>query len=77
MGRKTHTCHMPYLRLDGPNGVEHAISLHYNTVTLDETIRHTLAGHVDDAIHAEQSLSDHLRTQLTKKLTQLETREVK
>jgi DNA invertase Pin-like site-specific DNA recombinase len=75
MGRRAGTCDMPYLRLDGPNGVEHAISLHYNTVTLDDHTRHDLTEHVDKAIHAEQSLSDHLRAQLTKKLTQLETRE--
>jgi hypothetical protein len=75
MGRRAGTCDMPYLRLDGPNGVEHAVSLHYNTVTLGDDIRRDLTEHVDKAIHAEQSLSNHIRTQLTKKLSQLNTRE--
>jgi site-specific DNA recombinase len=75
MGRKTHTCDMPYLRLDGPNSVERAVSIHYNTVTLPDTIRHQLATLIDEAIQAEQALSHHLRVQLAKKLTQLETRE--
>jgi site-specific DNA recombinase len=75
MGRKTSTCTMPYLRLDGPHGVEHAISNHYTTVTLEDKTRQELADHVDEAIRAEQTLSEHLRGQLTKKLTQLDTRE--
>jgi len=35
MGRIKHTCDMPYLRLDGRNGIEAAVSAHYATVTLN------------------------------------------
>ncbi|MGH3708411.1 MAG: recombinase family protein, partial [Pseudonocardiaceae bacterium] len=75
MGRKTHTCDIPYLRLDGPTGVEHAISSHYTTITLGEHTRQELAEQVEAAIATEHTLSDHIRTQLTKKLDQLEARE--
>ncbi len=75
MGRMKHICHMPYLRLDGRNGIEAAVSAHYATVTLNEATRVALTAEVDQAIAAEQALSEHVRTQLLKQLTQLEDRE--
>jgi site-specific DNA recombinase len=75
MGRMKHTCDMPYLRLDGRHGIEAAVSAHYATVTLSEQTRARLTAEVDQAIAAEQALSEHVREQLTKKLAQLEDRE--
>ncbi|MGH3872388.1 MAG: recombinase family protein [Pseudonocardiaceae bacterium] len=75
MGRMKHTCDMPYLRLDGRNGIEHAVRAHYATVTLNDATRTALTAEVDQAIAAEQALSEHIRAQLAKQLAQLEDRE--
>ena len=75
MGRMKHTCDMPYLRLDGHNGIEAAVSAHYATVTLNATTRAALTAEVDQAIAAEQSLSEHVHAQLVKQLTQPQDRE--
>lgn len=66
MGRMKHICDMPYLRLDGRNGIEQAISNHYGTVTLNKTTRVTLTAEVDQAIATEQALSEHVRSQLVR-----------
>ncbi|HKR48505.1 MAG TPA: recombinase family protein, partial [Pseudonocardiaceae bacterium] len=75
MGRMKHLCDMPYLRLDGRGGIEAAVSAHYATVTLSEETRARLTAEVDQAIAAEQALSEHIRTQLGKTLAQLQDRE--
>jgi site-specific DNA recombinase len=75
MGRMKHTCDMPYLRLDGRDGIEAAVSAHFATVTLSAETRARLTAEVDQAIAAEQALSEHVHTQLTKKLDELEQRE--
>jgi site-specific DNA recombinase len=75
MGRKTHTCNLPHLRTDGRNGIEAAVSAHYATVTLNEATRTALTAEVDQAIAAEQALSEHVHAQLVKTLAQLEDRE--
>jgi Recombinase zinc beta ribbon domain len=75
MGRKTRTCDLPHVRTDGRDGIEHAVSPHYATVTLSEDTRTALTAEVDQAIAAEQALSHHVHAQLTKKPAQLEERE--
>ncbi len=68
MGRMKHTCDMPYLRLDGRDGIEQPVSNHYATVTLNDATRVALAAEVEQAIAAEQALSEHVRAQLVKTL---------
>ncbi len=51
------------------------MSAHYATVTLNKATRTALTAEVDQAIAAEQALSEHVWEQLVKTLAQLEDRE--
>jgi len=74
-GRQTQQCDQPYIPIHGPNGVEHAISNHYNTVNLGDALHTKARTELDTALHAELASTDNLRAELAKRLQSLDRQE--
>jgi len=74
-GRQTQHCNQPYMPIHGPNGVEHAVSNHYNTVSLGDALHAKAKTELDITLQTELANTDDLRTELTKQLQTLDTQE--
>jgi DNA invertase Pin-like site-specific DNA recombinase len=74
-GRQTKACDLPYLPVDGPRGVEHAVSAHWATVTLDRDFCTQISALADTIMADEQGTTTELRRQLKARITQLDGKE--
>ncbi|MCO1579160.1 recombinase family protein [Crossiella sp. SN42] len=75
MGRKHKVCDQPFLRMDTLTGVEHAVSAHFESVTIAEEIRAVVTAAAATALAAAGSGSDTIREKLTTELAKLDNTE--
>ncbi|MGH3680205.1 MAG: zinc ribbon domain-containing protein [Natronosporangium sp.] len=71
-GRQQHTCNLPYLPVEQ---VEDEVIRHYATVRLPDDLRVTIQAQIEAAVADRHGTQTRIRTQLTKRLADLEKQE--